>query len=125
MKLYLAPMEALTGYIFRNVYNRYFGDADRYFTPFIASRKLNSKEKNDVLPEHNQNMDVIPQILTNKSEEFCYIASRLKSITVMRMLILIWGVLREPLWQKTGVRVFLPYRTSLTAFLKRSLAGRT
>lgn len=38
-------MEALTGYIFRNVYNRYFGDADRYFTPFIASRKLNSKEK--------------------------------------------------------------------------------
>lgn len=78
MKLYLAPMEALTGYIFRNVYNRYFGDADRYFTPFIASRKLNSKEKNDVLPEHNQNMDVIPQILTNKSEEFCYIASRLK-----------------------------------------------
>lgn len=63
-------MEALTGYIFRNVYNRYFGDADRYFTPFIASRKLNSKEKNDVLPEHNQNMDVIPQILTNKSEEF-------------------------------------------------------
>ena len=52
MKLYLAPMEALTGYIFRNVYNRYFGDADRYLTPFIASRKLNSKEKNDVLSEH-------------------------------------------------------------------------
>ena len=78
MKLYLAPMEALTGYIFRNAYRDFFGDADRYFTPFIASKKLSSKEKNDVIPEHNVGMDVIPQILTNKAEEFCYIANRLK-----------------------------------------------
>ena len=78
MKLYLAPMEALTGYVFRTAYNRFFGDADRYFTPFIASKKLSSKEKNDVIPEHNVGMEVIPQILTNKAEEFCYIADRLK-----------------------------------------------
>ena len=125
MKLYLAPMEALTGYIFRNVYNRYFGDADRYFTPFIASRKLNSKEKNDVLPEHNQNMDVFLRFLQINLRNFVTLRQDLRNIMVMRRLILIWGVLREPLWQKTGVRVFLPYRTSLTAFLKRSLAGRT
>lgn len=78
MKLYLAPMEALTGYVFRTAYNKFFGDADRYFTPFIASKKLNSKEKNDVIPEHNVSMEVVPQILTNKAEEFCYIANRLK-----------------------------------------------
>lgn len=77
MKLYLAPMEALTGYVFRTAYNKFFGDADRYFTPFIASKKLNSKEKNDVIPEHNVSMEVVPQILTNKAEEFCYIANRL------------------------------------------------
>lgn len=116
MKLYLAPMEALTGYIFRNVYNRYFGDADRYFTPFIASRKLNSKEKNDVLSEHNQNMDVIPQILTNKSEEFCYIASRLKEYYGYEEVNLNLGCPSGTVVAKTGVRVFLPYRTSLTAF---------
>ena len=78
MKLYLAPMEALTGYIYRNALNKIYGGADRYFTPFIASRKLNSKEKNDVLPEHNVGMDVIPQILTNNAEEFVYISRRLR-----------------------------------------------
>ena len=78
MKLYLAPMEALTGYIYRNAYHHFFDDADRYFTPFIASKKLNSKEKNDIIPEHNSGINVIPQILTNRSDEFIYIANRLK-----------------------------------------------
>ena len=78
MKLYLAPMEALTGYIYRNAFNKIYGGADRYFTPFIASRKLNSKEKNDVLPEHNVGMDVIPQILTNNAEGVVYISRRLR-----------------------------------------------
>ncbi len=78
MKLYMAPMEALTGYIYRNTFRGYFGGIDRYFTPFIASKKLNSKEKNDVLPEHNEGIDVVPQILTNKAMEFVYIANHLK-----------------------------------------------
>ena len=29
----------------------------------------------DVLPEHNKNMHVIPQILTNKSEDFLHMAN--------------------------------------------------
>lgn len=78
MELYLAPMEALTGYVYRNVYHRHFFGADKFFTPFIAGKKLSSKEKNDVLPEHNTGMKVVPQILTNKAEEFCYIAQRLR-----------------------------------------------
>ncbi len=39
MKFYLAPMEGITTYIYRNAYNRYFGGIDKYFTPFIASKK--------------------------------------------------------------------------------------
>lgn len=77
MKFYLAPMEGLTGYIFRNAYNETFGDVDRYFTPFLASKKLNHKEKNDVLPEHNIGMEVVPQILTNRADEFISIAEQL------------------------------------------------
>lgn len=54
MQYELAPMEGITGYIYRNAYVKYFGGMDRYYTPFIASMGLNHKELNDVLPEHNE-----------------------------------------------------------------------
>lgn len=39
MQFYLAPMEGLTGYVYRNAYHKYFPAADRYFTPFITNKK--------------------------------------------------------------------------------------
>lgn len=78
MKLYFAPMEGITGYVFRNAYQKYFGGIDTYFTPFIASTGLNHKEKNDVLPAHNEKVHVVPQILTNKAEDFLVIAGKMK-----------------------------------------------
>ena len=77
-KIYLAPMEGLTGYVYRNAHRACFGEMDGYFTPFLASKKLSSKEKREVLPENNLNMNVIPQILTNKTDEFLSIARQLK-----------------------------------------------
>lgn len=78
MQFYMAPMEGLTGYIFRNAYHKYFGDADKYFTPFISGAGLSHRELNDVLLEHNEELDVVPQILTNKPEDFIGIAKILK-----------------------------------------------
>ena len=78
MKFYLAPMEGLTGYVFRNAHRECFGEMDRYFTPFLASKKLSSKEKKEVLPENNSGIDVVPQILTNKAEEFIFIVRQLE-----------------------------------------------
>ena len=74
---YLAPMEGITTYIYRNAYHRCFGGIDRYFTPFIASKKMNSREINEILPEHNEGMTVVPQILTNRAEEFLQIAEQI------------------------------------------------
>ena len=74
MKFYLAPMEGLTTYNFRTAWNRYYGGMDKYFTPFICNRNMNSRERNDVLPEHNVGMNTVPQILTNKAEEFLELA---------------------------------------------------
>ena len=73
MKIYFAPMEGITGYIFRNAYNRYYGGVDKYFSPFISPADhcaMNPKEKRDVLPEHNENIDLVPQILANRSLHF-------------------------------------------------------
>ena len=73
MKFYLAPLEGLTGYIYRNAYTDFFGPLEKIFTPFMAAYsmgKLSSRELNDILPEHNLGQHVIPQILTNKAEDF-------------------------------------------------------
>ncbi len=85
MKFYLAPMEGLTGYVYRNAHRACFGNLDRYFTPFLASKKLNSKEKREVLPENNQGIEVVPQILTNKPGEFIAIVKQLEQRGYMKV----------------------------------------
>lgn len=73
MNYYLAPMEGITGYIYRNAYQKYFGNADKYFAPFISPDKnicINRKEKRDILPENNKVPRLVPQIMTNNSKYF-------------------------------------------------------
>ena len=73
MKNYLAPMEGVTNWIYRNVYHDCFYPMDKYFTPFITAKpnkRLSSKEIKEVSPETNGNLPVIPQILTNNAEDF-------------------------------------------------------
>ena len=73
MQFYLAPMEAVTGFVYRNVYHSMFGDMDKYFAPFITPTQkkiLRTRERKDVAPENNVGMCMIPQILTNNAEQF-------------------------------------------------------
>ena len=81
MKFYLAPLEGITGYIYRNAYEKYFHNVEKYFTPFISphtKRCLNSREEKDILPEHNLGMKVVPQILTNNATDFIRIGKTLQ-----------------------------------------------
>lgn len=83
MKFYLAPMEGITGYIYRNALYSCYNNIDRYFTPFIMpnqNRCFNSRELKDVLPAHNRGMDTIPQILTNHAEDFVKTALELQKM---------------------------------------------
>lgn len=83
MKYYLAPMEGNTGYIYRNYYEKFFHNIDKYFTPFIVTNKgtrLNGKDLRDVLPENNKVMNLVPQILTNDSEGFINTCRKLKQL---------------------------------------------
>ena len=81
MEYYFAPLEGITGYIYRETHFAFYPGIDRYFTPFLVPKEkcdLNTREYMDVLPEHNKQMNVIPQILTNKSEDFLRMADYLK-----------------------------------------------
>lgn len=82
-RYYLAPMEGITGYVFRNVYHSCFPAMDKYFTPFLSPNQngtLSPKEYRDVRPDHNEGMHVVPQILTNRAEDFIATARLLKKM---------------------------------------------
>jgi len=81
MKLYLAPLEGLTGYIYRNAYHAYFGQVDKYFAPFIiAGQKdeFKARDLNDILPEHNKDIYLVPQLLTNQAQDFIFTSKKLQ-----------------------------------------------
>ena len=79
-QFYFAPLEGITTYIYRNLHHQKFGSMDKYFTPFVSptsNHDFKSRAKKDVIPEHNQGIPVVPQILSNRSDVFVYTASRL------------------------------------------------
>lgn len=73
MNLYFAPMEGITGAIFRRTANRHFPYVDKYYAPFIQPNRKHvfaPKEKRDILPEYNDGVPVVPQILTCAADGF-------------------------------------------------------
>lgn len=77
MQLYLAPMEEITGYIFRNVTDRHFSGADKFITPFVVPNQRNilkTKDGREINPEHNAGKKVVIQVLTNSSDYFTELA---------------------------------------------------
>jgi len=75
MNYYLAPMEGITGYVYRNVHHLFFPEGmERYYTPFLSTNHLTftNKEKKDTMPENNKGINVVPQILTRKAGEFVW-----------------------------------------------------
>lgn len=83
MRYYAAPMEGITGFVFRGAHHRYFPGIDKYFSPFIApnqNRSFSPRELRDILPENNEGVGLVPQILTNRAEDFIKAALELKGM---------------------------------------------
>lgn len=85
MRCYFAPLEGITGYIYRNAHRDYFEPADKYFSPFIVpkpntGRIFGTKELADISPEHNKGLYLVPQIMTNKAEDFIRTAKALSEL---------------------------------------------
>ena len=83
MKIQMAPMEGITTYIYRNAHAAHFGKMDKYYTPFLSLHKekeFNHKELQEILPKHNDGLNVIPQVLTNSAEDFLVAAEKLKDL---------------------------------------------
>lgn len=82
MKYYFAPMEGITGYVYRSVHHKFFSGIDKYFTPFLSpgpKKVLTDREIRDILPKNNPQMYVVSQILTNRAEDFIRVEKELES----------------------------------------------
>ena len=83
MILSFAPLEGITGADFRRLHAQMFGGADRYYTPFIApdpSGCLKVSRLRDLLPENNENLPLVPQILANSADAFLETARQLQDL---------------------------------------------
>lgn len=73
MIYYLAPLEGVTTYVYRNAYHKYFYPMDKYFLPFIVPHKeknFSTREKKELSLENNQGLFSVPQLLTNNAADF-------------------------------------------------------
>ncbi len=99
MKFYFAPLEGITGYIYRNAYHEYFDSGiKKYFTPFLAVNQkglLKYRELEDISPDHNRGMKTIPQLLGNNGGQMTDYLYRL----------------REMGYQEVNINLGCPYQT--------------
>ena len=83
MTCYLAPMEGVTGRIFRNAYHAVFPAMDKYFAPFITPNengRLSPRDEKELNMDNNRGLFVVPQILTNQAHGFIRTARTLKEM---------------------------------------------
>lgn len=80
MTYLFAPMEGLTGRVYRRVHRRYFTGIDRYYAPFYSptsDQRFNPHSMIDLKPDENRGVPLVPQLLTNRAEDFIWAAAEL------------------------------------------------
>lgn len=125
MKYSFAPMEGITGYVYRNAHHQFYDQIEQYYTPFITpnqNRTLTSRELNDVLPEHNQGLSVVPQILSNKADDFLWAAGKLQELGYEEVNLNL-GCPSATVVSKRRGAGFLEYPAKLDAFLQQVSEG--
>lgn len=119
MKYYFAPLEGITGFIYRNVYEKHFGGIDKYFTPFITTNQhfaLKGRDRQGVLPENNAGITLVPQILSNNAEQFLDMAEKLEALGYREINLNLGCPSRTVVTKKKGSG-FLAYPEELDEFL--------
>ena len=85
--LSFAPMEGITTHVFRRLHAECFSGVDRYYTPFLTPLKQDKKtpfafkkrDLTDILPENNEGLHLIPQVLCNHADAFLFSVEKLLS----------------------------------------------
>lgn len=83
LRICLAPMRGLTGYVYRNCYATHFEGVDWAVTPFLTTFQgshIKPSRLLEVLPENNRRIPVAPQILSKNADKFIALARLLHEL---------------------------------------------
>ena len=72
-----APLDGITKVVFRRVWHRHFGGADRYFIPFFSPTDqhiLTNRDRRELAPENNGGLPLVPQVMTCRAADFLWAA---------------------------------------------------
>lgn len=79
----LAPLDGITKLVFRQVWHRHFGGADRYFIPFFSPtdhHTITPRDFRELDPEANRGLPSVPQIMTCRAPDFIWGAERMAEL---------------------------------------------
>ena len=71
--IWLAPLHGITSYTFRNTLCRHFGGIDCFMAPFLPAQpagKYRQKVWQDIIPENNTALPLVPQLMGNRPDHF-------------------------------------------------------
>ena len=78
--LIMAPLRGFTDAVFRNAFQRHFKGVCEAVAPFVTSikgRSIKPSHLRDLFPEQNRGIPIVPQILSNHTDEFLCLADTL------------------------------------------------
>ena len=73
----LAPLDGITKVVFRRVWNRHFGGADRCFIPFFSPTDhhvVTARDFRELDPDQNRDLPSVPQVMSCKAPDFLWAA---------------------------------------------------
>lgn len=78
--LHFAPLQGYTQHAYRSIHARHIGGVCSYYTPFIRYEKggVRRKDMVDILPENNEDVPLVPQIIASGTDEFNYLCDAIQ-----------------------------------------------
>ncbi|MDD5758402.1 MAG: tRNA-dihydrouridine synthase family protein [Desulfobulbaceae bacterium] len=80
MKIIFAPIMGVTDHVYRQAFAQFFSGVDLAMAPFLSSvqaRSIKPAYLKDLLPENNQSLPVVPQILSKDPDDFLFLAHKI------------------------------------------------
>lgn len=82
-----APLQGYTDTAYRYWHNRLIGGISCYYSPFIRIEKadVRAKDLRDILPENNEGLNLVPQIIVNGKDELDFLSAKIRELGYSRI----------------------------------------
>lgn len=78
-----SPLQGFTDFRFRNAFHKFFGGIDTFYAPYIrldGKLLIKNSYQRDLQLEHNNTLELIPQVMTNDADEFLFVVKYIQDL---------------------------------------------